>query len=97
MLGELGAKNVQNMKMYHGRGCSVCSMTGYKGRKGIFEIFQMTEEIQRLVFDQRPAAELRTLARENGMRSLREDGLLKVASGMTSLDEVLRVTMGDAN
>ena len=57
----------------------------------------MTEEIQRLVFDQRPAAELRTLARENGMRSLREDGLLKVASGMTSLEEVLRVTMGDAN
>ena len=63
----------------------------------IFEIFQMTEEIQRLVFDQRPSAELRALARENGMRSLREDGLLKVASGMTSLDEVLRVTMGDAN
>ena len=97
MLGEMGAKNVQNMKMYRGRGCSVCSMTGYKGRKGIFEIFQMTEELQRLVFDQRPSAELRALARENGMRSLREDGLLKVASGMTSLDEVLRVTMGDAN
>ena len=97
MLGDLGAKNIQNMKMYRGRGCSVCSMTGYKGRKGIFEIFMMTEELQRLVFDQRPSAELRALARENGMRSLREDGLLKVASGMTSLDEVLRVTMGDAN
>ena len=97
MLGEMGAKNIQNMKMYRGRGCSVCSMTGYKGRKGIFEIFMMTEELQRLVFDQRPSAELRALARENGMRSLREDGLLKVASGMTSLDEVLRVTMGDAN
>ncbi len=97
MLGDMGAKNVQNMKMYRGRGCAVCSMTGYKGRKGIFEIFQMTEELQRLVFDQRPSAELRALARENGMRSLREDGLLKVASGMTSLDEVLRVTMGDSN
>jgi general secretion pathway protein E/type IV pilus assembly protein PilB len=97
MLGEMGAKNIQNMKMYRGRGCSVCSMTGYKGRKGIFEIFMMTEELQRLVFDQRPSAELRALARENGMRSLREDGLLKVASGMTSLDEVLRVTMGDVN
>ncbi len=97
MLGELGAKNVESMKMYHGRGCSVCSMTGYKGRKGIFEIFQMTDELQRLVFDQRPSSELRALAREGGMRSLREDGLLKVASGLTSLDEVLRVTMGDAN
>ena len=97
MLGELGAKNVQNMKMYKGRGCSVCSMTGYKGRKGIFEIFMMSEDLQRLIFDQRPAAELRALAREAGMRSLREDGLLKVASGMTSLEEVLRVTMGDVN
>ena len=97
MLGELGAKNVQNMKMYKGAGCSVCNNTGYKGRKGIFEIFQMTEELQRLIFEQRPSAELRALAREGGMRSLREDGLLKVASGMTSLDEVLRVTMGDEN
>ena len=57
----------------------------------------MTEELQRLIFEQRPSAELRALAREGGMRSLREDGLLKVASGMTSLDEVLRVTMGDEN
>lgn len=97
MLGELGAKNVHGMKMYHGRGCNVCSGTGYKGRKGIFEIFSMSDEIQRLIFEQRPALELRMAARESGMRSLREDGLLKVASGMTSLEEVLRVTMGDAN
>ena len=97
MLGELGAKNVQGMKMYKGRGCNTCSGTGYKGRKGIFEIFSMSDEIQRMIFEQRPAAELRAVAREAGMRSLREDGLLKVASGMTSLEEVLRVTMGDAN
>ena len=97
MLGDLGAKNVQGMKMYTGRGCGVCSNTGYKGRKGIFEIFSMSDEIQRMIFDQRPALELRAVAREAGMRSLREDGLLKVASGMTSLEEVLRVTMGDIN
>ena len=97
MLGELGAKNLHGMKMYHGRGCGVCSNTGYKGRKGIFEIFTMSDEIQRMIFEQRPAIELRAAAREAGMRSLREDGLLKVASGMTSLEEVLRVTMGDAN
>jgi type II secretory ATPase GspE/PulE/Tfp pilus assembly ATPase PilB-like protein len=50
-----------------------------------------------MIFDQRPANELRVAAREAGMRTLREDGLLKVASGMTSLEEVLRATMGDAN
>ncbi|NLN02390.1 MAG: hypothetical protein GX174_10875 [Lentisphaerae bacterium] len=57
----------------------------------------MTDEIQRMIFDQRPANELRNAARQSGMRTLREDGLLKVAAGMTSLEEVLRVTMGDAN
>ena len=97
VLGDLGAKNIQGMKMYSGKGCAVCSGTGYKGRKGIFEIFTMSDEIQRMIFEQRPALELRAIAREMGMRSLREDGLLKVASGMTSLEEVLRVTMGDEN
>ena len=97
VLGDLGAKNIQGMKMYSGKGCAVCSGTGYKGRKGIFEIFTMSDEIQRMIFEQRPAIELRAIAREMGMRSLREDGLLKVASGMTSLEEDLRVTMGDAN
>lgn len=97
MLGELGAKNVDKMKMYRGRGCAVCNNTGYKRRKGIFEIFQMSDDIQKMIFEQRPSSELRIAAREAGMRSLREDGLLKVASGMTSLEEVLRVTMGDAN
>ena len=97
MLGEMGAKNVQSMKMYKGRGCPTCNYTGYKRRKGIFEIFQMSDEIQRMIFDQRPAEELRKVARESGMRTLREDGLLKVASGLTSLEEVLRATMGDEN
>ncbi len=97
MLGTLGAKDVSAMKMFRGKGCNICNNTGYKGRKGIFEIFSMSDEIQRMIFEQRPALELRAAAREAGMRSLREDGLLKVSSGMTSLEEVLRVTMGDAN
>ena len=83
--------------MYHGAGCDRCGKTGYKGRKGIFEIFKVDDTIQRLIFDHAPATLLRQRAREMGMRTLREDGMLKVASGMTSLAEVLRVTMGDAN
>ena len=83
--------------MYTGAGCDACHKTGYKGRKGIFEIFKVDDTIQRLIFDHAPATLLRQRAREMGMRTLREDGMLKVASGMTSLSEVLRVTMGDAD
>ena len=83
--------------MYTGSGCDTCHKTGYKGRKGIFEIFKVDDTIQRLIFDHAPATLLRQRAREMGMRTLREDGMLKVASGMTSLQEVLRVTMGDAD
>ena len=83
--------------MYHGVGCDRCGKTGYKGRKGIFEIFKVDDTVQRLIFDHAPATLLRQRARELGMRTMREDGMPKVASGMTSLSEVLRVTMGDAD
>ena len=95
MLGTL-SKTVPE-RMYHGAGCDKCGRSGYKGRKGIFEIFKVDDTIQRLIFDHAPATLLRQRAREMGMRTLREDGMLKVASGMTSLQEVLRVTMGDAD
>jgi general secretion pathway protein E/type IV pilus assembly protein PilB len=96
MLGALG-KTVSSSKMFKGTGCPNCSTTGYKGRKGIFEIFMIDDTIQRLIFDHSPATVLRARAREMGMRTLREDGILKIASGMTSLEEVLRATMGDAD
>ena len=99
MLGALasGSKQALPDHMYHGCGCDRCGKSGYKGRKGIFEIFKVDDTIQRLIFDHAPATLLRQRAREMGMRTLREDGMLKVASGMTSLSEVLRVTMGDAD
>ena len=94
MLGPL-AKLAPD-KMYIGKGCSACN-GGYKGRKGIFEIFEVDDTIQRLIFDHAPTSVLRERAREMGMRTLREDGMLKVAAGMTSLKEVLQATMGDAD
>ncbi len=96
MLGPL-AKSLVNAELRHGRGCPVCSLSGYKGRKGIFEIFVVDDVIQRMIFDHQSAAQLRERAREMGMRTLREDGLLKVASGMTTIEEVLKSTMGDAD
>ena len=95
MLGSIG-KTIPDT-MYTGAGCDRCGRSGYKGRKGIFEIFKVDDTIQRLIFEHAPATILRQRAREMGMRTLREDGMLKVASGMTSLSEVLRVTMGDAD
>ena len=94
MLGSI-AKVIPE-RMYVGKGCAKCN-GGYKGRKGIFEIFEVDDTIQRLIFDHAPSAVLRERAREMGMRTLREDGMLKVASGMTSLREVLQATMGDAD
>jgi len=95
MLGHIGQSDAVK-KVFKGTGCSKCSKSGYKGRKGIFEIFMVDDTIQRLIFDHASSSVLRARAREMGMRTLREDGMLKIASGMTSLQEVLRATMGDA-
>ena len=95
MLGAISKTMPEHV--YRGAGCDKCGRSGYKGRKGIFEIFKVDDTIQRLIFDHAPATILRERAREMGMRTLREDGMLKVASGMTSLQEILRVTMGDAD
>ena len=87
----------QGTKLFRGAGCQRCNRGGYKGRKGLFEIFKMDDEIQQMVFDNRPARDLRARARETGMRTLREDGVRKVLAGITTVAEVLRVTMGDEN
>ena len=93
-LGE-GSEQLLGQTLFRGHGCSHCSLSGYSGRKGLFEIFLVNDEIQKMIFDKLPVSELREHARELGMRTLREDGLRKIGSGMTTIDEVLRVTMGD--
>jgi type IV pilus assembly protein PilB len=94
LLGPI-AEQMQQATLYKGHGCKKCTLTGYRGRKGLFEIFIVTDEIQRMIFESTSASELRVRGRELGMRSLREDGLRKVISGVTTLEEVFRVTMGD--
>ena len=91
------AEQMSGIDLYKGRGCGKCALTGYTGRKGIFEIFTIDDEVQRMIFDKAPASELRIRARELGMRTLREDGLRKVTAGITTIEEVLRVTMGDVD
>ncbi len=72
-------------------GCDQCNRNGYRGRKGIFEMMVMNAEIRELAFKQEPLTKIRTAAMANGMRSLMEDGKLKVLKGMTSADEIARV------
>ena len=77
-----------------GRGCSECN-GGYKGRMGIYEIFMLDESIQELIYAKSDAGMIRSRAIELGMRTLRQDGLRKATAGMTSLEEVIRSTVGD--
>jgi general secretion pathway protein E/type IV pilus assembly protein PilB len=95
LLGGL-AGQVDNLQLKRGTGCPNCSYTGYAGRIGIFEIFVITDEVQHLIYQQVNSTELRKRARELGMRTLREDGMRKVVAGLTTFEEVFRVTMGDA-
>lgn len=88
---------VEGASLVRGAGCAECSFTGYKGRLGIYEIFQIDDEVRNMIYDKVSTAELRHRARELGMRTLREDGLRKAVAGMTTLEEVFRVTMGDAD
>ncbi|MCB1194579.1 type II secretion system ATPase GspE [bacterium] len=90
----IDSSDAANIRLYRGAGCAKCSNSGYKGRCGIFEILVMNDEIQRMVYARDSSSIIRSKAREMGMRTLREDGLRKVLSGMTSLEEILRITQG---
>jgi general secretion pathway protein E len=77
---------------YAGRGCEHCFGSGYTGRLGIFELMELGDEIRQLIMKNADAASITNVARRNGMRNLREDGWLKVMSGVTTAEEVMRVT-----
>jgi general secretion pathway protein E len=77
---------------FRGAGCERCFGTGYKGRVGIFEMMELDEDIRKRIMANADAGELTLAARGHGMRSLREDGWLKVATGVTTAEEVIRVT-----
>lgn len=84
---------VDEMTCYRGRGCQRCDQTGYKGRTGLFEIFPVMHELSRLIAARADSAVLRAQVLKEGMRPLLQDGLEKVAQGITTLEAVLRETM----
>jgi len=74
-------------------GCSACSKTGYKGRLALHEVMMVSETIERLAVEHASAETIANVAREEGMSTLRQDGLRKVAEGVTSLEEIFRVVV----
>jgi general secretion pathway protein E/type IV pilus assembly protein PilB len=94
---NLDAGNVKSATFLRGKGCTDCSQTGFRGRFGIFEIFIIDDEARKLIYEKVSSSVLRARAREMGMRTLREDGVRKVLAGLTTADEVIRATVGDAD
>ncbi len=82
----------KEVTLYRGRGCPKCHQTGYRGRIGIFEYLHISPKIGKLIMERKDSQVIKEVATEEGMVSLREDGLQKVLQGITTLEEVLRVT-----
>jgi len=92
---EMDAMAPDNLMVFRGKGCDHCSQTGYRGRKGIYELLVIDNAIRNLILAKSSAHVIRAKARENGMRILREDGWRKVVQGETTVEEVLRVTLNN--
>jgi type IV pilus assembly protein PilB len=88
---------IKDSQVMKAPGCEHCRHTGYRGRMGIFEIFIIDDEVRHMINKRTSTFLLRQRARELGMRTLREDGVRKVLSGLTSADEVISVTIADAS
>jgi type IV pilus assembly protein PilB len=85
-------KKIEDATFFKGKGCERCNGEGYKGRVGIYEVLEVTEEIQKMISGNATAAEIDRKAKEQGMFSMAEDGIIKAMRGITTIEEVLRVT-----
>ncbi|HYK19419.1 MAG TPA: ATPase, T2SS/T4P/T4SS family, partial [Pyrinomonadaceae bacterium] len=86
-------EEAKTIKTYKGKGCLTCNNTGYKGRIGLYEVMEITDEIRELILIGASALELRKKAIEDGMITLRESGLQKIREGVTTPEEVVRETV----
>ncbi len=89
------AERKDEITFYRGRGCPACNQTGYHGRVGIFELMAVSEDMREAMLGRLSAGELKALAGEAGLRTLRQDGIEKVVNGLTTLEELTRVTQAD--
>jgi len=94
---EMGIIGKEDIKVYQGKGCKACSQTGFRGRCGIYELLVIDDNIRELILKKSTAQIIRDQARKAGMATLREDGWDKVIKGITTVEEILRVTQNDRN
>lgn len=85
-------KKISDLKFYRGKGCDKCNKEGYKGRLGIFEVLEVTESIEELIIKKASTEEIQRKAVEQGMITMSEDGFIKAVTGITTIEEVIRVT-----
>jgi type IV pilus assembly protein PilB len=93
----LTAEQIGTAKFMHGKGCSNCNKTGYRGRQGIYEMLRLDGKLREMAFKGASAQEMRRHAKSKGMRNLLDDGLLKVCKGMTTFEEVLSTCHHDSS
>jgi len=86
-------EEIQTVKIYRGAGCPICHKSGYKGRLGLFEVMEITNDLKQMIAAGKTATELKAAAIEGGMITLRRSGLIKIKNGLTTLDEVLAETV----
>ena len=93
-LAELGISraDIGDKQFFYGKGCDACNNTGYKGRKGIYELLKITDPVRELINERAPTVTIRQKAIELGMMTLRQDGLRSIYAGDTTIEEVLRYT-----
>jgi len=89
---ELSNRDIGDRKFFYGKGCDACSNTGYKGRKGIYELMKITDPLRELINERAPTVVLKQKAIELGMVTLRQDGLRSIFAGDTTIEEVLKYT-----
>ena len=94
LLAELGLSpdEIGDRRFYYGKGCEHCNRTGYRGRKGIYELMRMTDPIRALINERTPSVILKQKAIEHGMVTLRQDGIRSIFEGNTTIEEVLKYT-----
>jgi type IV pilus assembly protein PilB len=94
LLSQLGLskRDIGDRKFFYGKGCDACNQTGYKGRKGIYELMKITDPLRELINERAPTVTLKEKAVELGMVTLRQDGLRSIFAGDTTIEEVLKYT-----
>jgi len=85
-------KGLANLLFYRGKGCKRCNNTGYKGRIGIYEALEVDENVRNLILKKSDGSEIGEYAKKKGVISIVEDGFIKAKNGITTIEEILRVT-----